>query len=87
MVVTNQQIMELEKTERIAGLQQPRWIQKRPNKLGTAKGTCIHKNNERTGDPIFPHEEGDMIYRQIFQNTRGTYDNNFEGIYRIEAIG
>ena len=63
-----------------------KWTQPTLYKKDPATSVYTHTNIAPRGDSLIPREEGDGIYRQIFQNIRGTHDNNFKANHKIEAI-
>ena len=63
-----------------------RWAQTTLNKEISMSNICNHDNITSTWDSMIPCKEGDGIYSQIFQNIRGTHNNDFEATYKNEAI-
>ena len=63
-----------------------KWTQSTLYEGMPVSNACTHTNIAPSGDPMIPRKEGDGICRHIFQNIRGTHDNNFEATHEIEAI-
>ena len=47
---------------------------------------CTLTNIAPSGNPLIPRKEGGDICKQIFQNIRGTRDNNFGATHKIKSI-